>query len=139
MPTEPQLRKSREVLLQTLQSRLNIHGSRLWQLPFTYIGFASVSISILLRGDLRADAIDIAMFLLALGLLGVFVENCMRGSREGYERTVRDINEVSRELGVKEYAQSPTSHILPYFRLMMASIIMILILATIFGFRWAVA
>lgn len=110
--------------LEMLQSRLNIHGNKLWQLPFSYMGAILVVVSLVQEDGLAIEPEWIFRF---AGFAGILVLWCMFGAYEGYSRTVRAINELEKDLGLTEYAKNYPSHSLPYFALVIFAMIGIVV------------
>jgi hypothetical protein len=120
---EPQLSPPPESLrtqLGMLQIRIGVHGSRLWQLPLTYLGVLVVSLS---QFD-RQDPVFAPWFVFSsLAIFGVLLLWCMYGAFEGYSRTVRDMNDVERKLSLVETTKNRISHYAPYFGILILGII----------------
>lgn len=117
---ESELRESKNTHLETLQSRLNVHGTRLWQLPFSYIA-AALAVMALTEKD--GMAIPPEWIFRLLAILGVIVLFCMAGAYEGYDRTVKAINRIEIELGLDDCAKNYPIHTYPYFALVVATIL----------------
>ncbi|MEM9555781.1 MAG: class I SAM-dependent methyltransferase [Acidobacteriota bacterium] len=87
--------------LGQLNERVRMHASRLWQLPFAYVGVAVLLISSLSEIDHRG-VVGIACGLVAV--LGVLVVWCMVGAYEGVARGARAIGEIERSVGLSQTA-----------------------------------
>ena len=97
--------------LELLQTRLGIHGGRLWQLPFSYAGVVAISASLLKEGDL---VIPYQNVFLALSMAGVIVAACMFGAYEAYRRTARNLRAAEAELSLVPYTHNSFGHCVPY-------------------------
>jgi hypothetical protein len=122
-PSNADLNESRRTQLGILQERIVLHGSRMWQLPLTYLTAVGGSLSFL-RPDsvMKAEA----MFVGLLGF-GAALCFCMYGAHEGYRRTIRDINKVQRLLQVDEFAKCHWTHTWPYWALLIGGMLVCLV------------
>ena len=100
--------------LELLQARLIAHGSKLWQLPFSYTGIVAVSASLF---ETTTTSLQGYYVFYALGIGGLIVIYCMIGAYEGYSRTVTFMRTVETELGLQPSATNKPSHSVPYFLL----------------------
>ena len=111
---------SLRVHLKILQTRISLHGSRMWQLPLTYLATIAGSVSFI-SGELAiVSTQDLFISLLLLGLIFLY---CFYGASGGYIRAVQNMNEVEGELGIEKYAKHPMSHTLPYWTLLLLGVI----------------
>ncbi|XDA97163.1 hypothetical protein AB1M95_13715 [Sulfitobacter sp. LCG007] len=102
------------VQYEVLQNRIALHGSRLWQLPFTYVSFSAIAIPVALS---NSSILPVKIFLYGLAVVGVLVTFCMTSAWRGYKRTGRNMNQVETKLGVGEYTRFGAWHAVPYFLL----------------------
>lgn len=117
---ESELRQSKNTQLETLQSRLNVHGTRLWQLPFSYIAAALAVMSLTQKEGM---AIPPEWIFRLVAILGGIVLICMMGAYEGYDRTVKAIRKLELDLGLDDCARNYPSHTYPYFALVVTTIL----------------
>ncbi|HEX5714657.1 MAG TPA: hypothetical protein VF179_00760 [Thermoanaerobaculia bacterium] len=119
--TEPSPQpESLRTQLEILQTRIGVHGGRLWQLPLTYLGVLVVSLS---QFD-RQDPVFAPWFVFSsLTIFGVLLLWCMYGAFEGYKRTVKDMNDVERKLALVETTKNRVSHYAPYFGILVLGIL----------------
>lgn len=114
-------RESRRVQLEVLQSRIALHGTRMWQLPVTYWGVILVALSSL---DTGSPTWLLRTVLGGIAGLGILLLYALTGSREGYVRTALHMQRVERELGLIVTTHGPRSHIWPYFGLIGAGVLL---------------
>ncbi len=100
--------------LALLQTRLIAHGSKLWQLPFSYTGIVAVSVGLFEKSKI---GVPVHYAFYALGVVGLIVIYCMAGAYEGYGRTAKFMRIVESDLGLQPSTNSKISHSLPYFLL----------------------
>nr|WP_321509387.1 hypothetical protein [uncultured Celeribacter sp.] len=101
--------------LELLQTRLIAHGSRLWQLPFSYAGIVAVSTSLY---ETTSTSLHGDYVFYALGVAGFIVLYCMYGAYEGYARTADFMRNLEQELGlIPSTTVKLGSHVFPYFLL----------------------
>ncbi len=105
---------------EILQSRIALHGNRMWQLPLTYLGAIAVALSIGEEGSSEAFG---GLWFLGLSAFGVILMWALYGAFEGYDRTAKNMNELESELGLSVYTKSHIAHSLPYFLLMLFGIV----------------
>lgn len=105
---------------EMLQSRIALHGGRMWQLPLTYLGTLALSFSVVKDGG---STIPLAYIYLALSILGIIFIYALHGAYEGYSRTADSMNEIEAELGLKTYTKNHPSHSVPYYLLMLFGIL----------------
>jgi Flp pilus assembly protein TadB len=115
---------SRRTQLSFLQTRISLHGNRMWQLPLTYIGSLALAVSAVVSKDIPFPKWWIFS---AIFLTGFVVLWCMYGAFEGYRRTADDMCRVENELDLKDTTRSNPSHIVPYFLLIIAGMLFSLI------------
>lgn len=103
---------SLEAQLSTLQTRIGVHGARLWQLPFTYVSFAAIAASVAIRSDtfFRQD-----LFFFVLSFIGLLVAWAIYDAWRSYQRTAKDMNKVERMLRLEQFTLCKTSQVVPYF------------------------
>lgn len=121
---------SKRTQLTFLQTRLLGHGARMWQLPLTYLGAITVSIS----ADQAKISFPVWTIYLLLYAVGFFFLWCEYGAYEGYERTVRDMNWRETQLGLRPTTKNKISHSLPYFLLIGLGMRFCLIIACYLAF-----
>jgi len=114
------LNDSRRVQLEILQVRVNLHGSRMWQLPLTYLATIAGAVSFISKNSEIVPINDLFYYLCVLGLVFLF---CFVGAYEGYTRTIKNMNAVERSLRIGDFSRSPYSHSLPYLSLLLLGII----------------
>jgi len=117
---------SRRVQFTTLQSRIALHGNRMWQLPLTYLATIVVTFSGAGKSDI---GIPLTWIFIALAMLGLILTWCLYGAYEGYSRTANNMNELEEELGMGVYTRNYISDSMPYFLLMIFGIITCLVAA----------
>ena len=115
-PPEP---ASLRTQLETLQTRIVIHGNRVWQLPFTYVSFAAIAASLVTERD---TFIDGRVFFLALSGVGILVLWAMVDAMLSYRRTARNMNEVEHKLHLGEYTSGSWKHGMPHFAVCLTTI-----------------
>lgn len=104
--------ESLRIQLGVLQSRIEIHGNRMWQLPLTYLGALVVSIS---QVDSPKSMLKPWFIFFLLFILGTLLLWCMYGAFEGYQRTAGYMIQVEAELKLPPATAKRISHYLPYF------------------------
>lgn len=114
------------VQYEVLQTRIGLHGGRLWQLPFTYVSFSAIATPVALG---NADKVSLPLFFGSLSCVGFLVVLCMFSAWRGYRRTGRNMNEVETRLGIEAYTKFGAWHAAPYFSLMAYVVVGFAILA----------
>lgn len=106
--------------LPVLQQRLNLHGSRMWQFPFTYVGLI-----FLVLGNMSSFVGIVKGWLIFanLTLIGLILFGAFYGAYEGYRRTVKKMNEIELDLQLGETSRCFPSHYVPYFLMLIFEII----------------
>ena len=114
---------------EILQNRIGLHGIRLWQLPFTYVGFSAVATPVAFT---NSATLPLPAFFTCLGVIGVLVLGCMLSAWRGYKRTGQNMNEVERQLGIEQYTKYGWWHSTPYFLLCGSVVLAVFALAIFF-------
>lgn len=104
---------------ELLQSRVALHGNRMWQLPLTYLGTIAVTLSVTSSEN---PSVQSDHLFLMMSILGVFLTWALHGAYEGYSRTVKNMNKLEVELGLNEFTKNHLSHSVPYFSVMIMGI-----------------
>lgn len=107
--------ESKRVQLLQLQERIGLHGSRMWQLPLTYLG--GISLALTAAGSDKFQ-MNWGLLFALLALLGLIFLYCLFGAHEGYKRTATAMNEVEKFLGLTEWTKCHYSHTAPYWIMM---------------------
>ena len=119
-----ELRESQRVQLSFLQARTALHGTRLWQLPLTFLGLLALGVSGL-SGEEVGSHVRAVFGVIAI--FGGILLWCMYGAREGYHRAAGHMIRLEEELGLEPSTEIKQSHSVPYFGLLifgiMASVI----------------
>ncbi len=105
---------------EVLQSRINLHGSRMWQLPFTYLGLIGLIISLTFGEDHSPLMNWVFLGLSAVGLVLLWA---WFGAYYGYRRTVENMNELEEKLKMGNFTRCYVSHFMPYLLLFILGII----------------
>lgn len=105
--------------LETLQTRIGLHGNRLWQLPFTYVSFAAIAASLVTERD---SFIDERVFFFSLSFVGLLVFWAMYDAMGSYIRTAKNMRTVERRLRLTPFTQPSLRHGLPHFAICVATI-----------------
>lgn len=126
-----ELLESKRVQLQQLQTRIGLHGARLWQLPLTYLG--GIALGLTAAGS-EKFFLNWGMLFFLLTLLGFIFVCCLSGAHEGYKRTAVAMNQVEKDLGLTAWTQCHRSHTVPYWLLMIFGIV-ICSGATIYSYK----
>jgi|SRR6188768_1917601 len=113
-PYDSEHLESRRAQLAQLQTRITSHGTRMWQLPLTYLGGIAVALTAEVDTKLH---LDIRLVFGCLALLGFIVFFCLLGAREGYMRATGSMRSVEQVLGLGEHTKAHPLHIVPYFAL----------------------
>ncbi len=90
---------SLQVQLETLQSRITTHGSRLWQLPLSYVAVAGIVLS-----GVNKDS-DPKMMTAALALV-VLAGICLWSGRKRVESLLVSQKNSPRLIGIEFYVQN---------------------------------
>ncbi len=117
--------------LNLLQTRIGLHGNRMWQLPLTYLGLFGLSFS---KTSQKAIMLPFVAIYFGLFTLGVVLIICWYGAYEGYTRTAKNMIKLEEELGLNPSTANPWSHSLPYFGLLFLGSLLSLIIAIYFCF-----
>ncbi len=107
--------ETKRVQLGILQTRIALHGTRMWQLPLTYLGLIAISLNAL-KSESPVFPTHIVFFLLAI--LGIIMTWCLYGAHRRYQQTVDDANELEAELKLSTYTLCDIYHTYPYYALM---------------------
>lgn len=107
------LEQAKLVQYELLQSRVGLHGNRMWQLPLTYLGMIAISISVI-KGDGQAS-IPISYVFMSLAVLGGILLWSLYGAYEGYSRTACNMKIIEAELKLSNVTNNHPSHSMPYF------------------------
>lgn len=122
--TEHELRQAAlRKQLEIMETRIVVHGNRIWQLPFTYIGFSAIAASVAVE---NSGAFPAQAIFFALALLGGLVLWAMADACKSYERTGSAMNKVEKELRL-DIPGTATSgsrdHAKPHFVICLAAIV----------------
>lgn len=112
--------KSKRVQLQILQTRIALHGTRMWQLPLSYLGLIGLSLSFINSKELLFPQ---NIVFLSLAILGMIMLWCLCGAHRRYQQTVNDANELETELSLETYTDCDGYHTYPYYALMLLGIL----------------
>ena len=104
---------------EVLQARINLHGSRMWQLPFTYLTLIGVIVSLTVNETPNPAT---RWIFLGLVIVGVILLGAWYGAFEGYKRTAANMRELELKLEIGDYTRCYTSHYLPYVLLILVGI-----------------
>ena len=107
---------SKRVQLEVLQMRIGLHGSRMWQLPLSYLGLAAISLNVL---STEKEVFPGWVIFALLFLLGLLMTWALYGAHRRYQQTVDDANELETELQLKTYTHCDFYHTYPYYGLML--------------------
>jgi len=118
--SEKDLNISRRVQLEILQNRIGLHGSRMWQLPLTYLGAIAISLTAASSDGVNLP-IEVIFYLMAI--LGFIVTWCLRGAEEAYTRAANNMRELEKELRLQQYTRAKGLHRYPYYALMVFGIL----------------
>ncbi|MEM9360825.1 MAG: hypothetical protein AAGB04_32030 [Pseudomonadota bacterium] len=83
--------------LEIMETRIVVHGNRVWQLPFTYFGFSAIAASIAVE---NGGSIPAHSLLFALSAIGILVLWAMIDARRSYVRTGKAMNLIEDELSL---------------------------------------
>lgn len=111
---------SKRVQLEMLQVRIGLHGSRMWQLPLSYLGLAAITLNSLAE---KEQVFPAWIVFALLTVLGIIMTWALYGAHRRYQQTVDDVNELEAELHLKEYARCDPYHTHPYYGLMIFGIV----------------
>lgn len=112
--------ESKRAQVGMLQTRIGVHGSRLWQLPLTYLGVLVVSLS---QFENKAGDFKPWFVFSSLSAFGVLLLWCMCGALEGYRRAISHMIRLEKELGLTATTVCRVSHYAPYFGLLILGIL----------------
>lgn len=117
-----------------MEQRIVVHGNRIWQMPFSYIGISAIAAS--LATD-SGGALPIHWLFLALALLGGFVLWAMKDASDSYCRTGTAMRIVENELKLERADQKTSTsdlreHSYPHFFICAFAIIILLAGARVF-------
>ena len=115
MDKDKQIVPSQDAILkqyELLQSRINVHGTRMWQLPFSYLGILGVIISFIDSELKQANEIWVFVGLIILGLLLLWA---LIGAYRRYVQTAKNMNKLEESLGLQTYTVVLSAHYYPYF------------------------
>ena len=119
-PQDSDANEGKRTQLEFLQTRIGLHGTRMWQLPLTYMGLLTLASSITPN-----DSHIFPMWIIFVGLvsLGALLLWCMVGALEGYTRTARHMFRIETELGLLPSTKENTAHSIPYFAVIALGVI----------------
>ena len=117
---ENRVSESYRTQLETLQTRIGLHGNRMWQLPLTYLATIALSLSAATSDNMNVPT-EIVFSILTV--LGIILTWCLYGAYEGYARTAKNMQDVEEKLGIGVFTRSYRSHSYPYFLLMIFGIV----------------
>lgn len=106
---------SKRTQLEMLQTRLGLHGTRMWQLPLTYLGFIAICMTTLTTEE---KVFPTSFLFILLAVLGVIMTWCLYGADRRYQQTAADARELEKELQLKTYTSCDGYHTYPYYALM---------------------
>ena len=89
------LEESRRCQLSLLQSRVEAHGARMWQLPLTFLASIAASFTIIESSIAPKQA---SMLFSVLAMLGLIFLWCFIGAQAAYMRTCKELASVERAL-----------------------------------------
>lgn len=118
--SDTELLESKRAQMEVLQNRIVVHGSRMWQLPLTYLGALAIGLSAVTSKGVELSLSVVFFFMALLGLILLW---CLHGAAESYTRSAKNMNELEADLGLEEYTNAKTSHRYPYYALMIFGII----------------
>ncbi|TDF37159.1 hypothetical protein EYS14_13445 [Alteromonadaceae bacterium M269] len=113
------LNDARGVQLENLQSRIGLHGSRMWQLPLTYLGLIAITLNSL---SSKEPSFPATIIFSLLGILGIIMMAALHGAYTRYAQTVRNAKKLESELELVPYTHYDGWHIYPYYALMLFGI-----------------
>lgn len=117
---------SKRTQLSFLQTRISLHGNRMWQLPLTYIGSLALAISAADSERLPFPKWWIFFVVTAFGFALLW---CISGAYEGYKRTAMDMCRIEGELGLIATTRNAKSHSIPYFLLIILGMLFSIVAA----------
>ena len=122
---------SKRVQLGILQTRIGLHGSRMWQMPLSYLGLVAVCLNALVS---EKKVIPSFILFTPLTFLGMIMLWALYGAHRRYQETVNDANELETELGLRKYTRCDSYHTYPYYALMIFGIICCLWVSVFFKY-----
>ena len=123
------LHQAKLTQLNLLQTRIGLHGNRMWQLPLTYLGLFGLSFS---KTSEKAIMLPFVAIYFGLFAFGFVLLICFYGAYEGYTRTAKNMVTLEEELGLNPSTAKPWSHSWPYFGLLVLGTLLSLIIAIYF-------
>lgn len=124
--SEEEINTSKRAQIGILQARIGLHGSRMWQLPLTYLG----AIAIGLNSEL--DGMGLGIVFYAMTVLGVILMWCLHGAVYSYTCAVENMAELEKDLSLRQYTTIKASLRYSYYTLLGFGIICCLALAIYF-------
>lgn len=111
--------------LEIMETRIVVHGNRVWQLPFTYFGFSAIAASIAVE---NGGSLPAHWLFFALSAIGILVLWAMADACKSYVRTGTAMNLVEDELKLtradeKTSTSGSAGHSAPHFSICIAAII----------------
>jgi hypothetical protein len=111
--------------LEIMETRIVVHGNRVWQLPFTYFGFSAIAASIAIE---NGGSLPAHLLFFALSAIGLLVLWAMADACKSYVRTGTAMNLVENELRLtrddrKTSTSGSASHSAPHFAICLAAIV----------------
>ena len=115
-----QVVESKRMQLEILQTRINLHGGRMWQLPLTYLG--AIALALTAYSNIETD-VSLKLVYIALVIIGMLILLCFYGALEGYRRTAKFMSEIENELEVKNATKLHWAQYVPYLALLIFGIV----------------
>lgn len=116
--------------MSILQTRASIHGSRMWQLPLSYIAVVVGASAIFRNND---PVVEPSWLFSGLSVIGAVMFLCVHGASEGYKRACYGMAEIEKYLDLPPTTKRPWSHYLPYYVLLGATVVATAVAARHFG------
>ncbi|MFH1642613.1 MAG: hypothetical protein ABIC04_06990 [Nanoarchaeota archaeon] len=104
---------SLQMQLNILNERSRWYSSQLWQIPFAFLGIATLIIGTAINRD-KPDNIIIAVSFLTIFAVGVAVIIHLRGLADGEKRAVLNIQNVEKQLHLEQTAKLNQNIWLPF-------------------------
>ena len=111
---------SLQIQLETLQTGITVHGNRMWQLPFTYVSFAAIAASLVIKDE---TILSPKAFFWVLSAVGILVLWAMIDALVSYQRTANAMNIVEESLHLQKFTKASFWHAAPHFALCSAAIV----------------
>ncbi|WP_156776972.1 hypothetical protein [Nitrococcus mobilis] len=118
--------ESRRVQLKVLQSRIALHGARMWQLPLTYWGAIAIALT---AASKNGGKLPLTIVFSVMAVIGVILVWALRGAEKGYTRAAINMNETEGYLEIPRYTRIKSSYRYPYYILIVFGVISCVIAA----------